>query len=98
MSVVVEIDHSTHLVIKKAHLDALNERERDALANLIGKIHEKYGNDRTYTVCNLDEPYYPEVMKIILDGEAKKIMDQKSIKNYPDPNKLGPKRDQGATL
>lgn len=92
MSVIVEINHSTHLVIKKAHLDALNEREREALTNLIDKIHAKYGNDRTYTVCNIDEFYYPEVMQVILNGEAKKLMDAE--RQYPDPNKLGPKREQ----
>lgn len=92
MSVVVEIDHSTHLVIKKAHLDALNERELAAFTNLIDKVHAKYGNDRTYTVCNVDEPYYHNVMRIILDGEAQKLKDGKSANNYPDPNKLGPKQ------
>lgn len=95
MSVIVEIDHSTHLVIKKAHLDALNERERVAFSNLTDKIHAKYGNDRTYTVCNIDEFYYPDVMKIILDGEARKLMDKKLNEEYPDKNKLGPKREQG---
>lgn len=29
--------------------------------------------------------------------EARKLMDQKSAREYPDPNKLGPKRDQSAT-
>ena len=96
MSVVVEIKKNTHIVIKKDFLDALNEREREAFANLCDKIYAKYGNNRVYNVINEDEPYYALAMQIILDGEARKLLDQKSAKEYPDPNKLGPKKDQGA--
>lgn len=87
MSIAIEIKRNTHLVIKKDFLEALNEREREAFGNLCDKISAKYGNDRTYAICNADEPYYPDVMKKILDGEVEKIR----------RNKLGPMKDQCAT-
>lgn len=92
MSVIVEIKKNTHIVIKKDFLDALNERERAAFANLCDKIFAKYGNDRSYHVLNEDEPYYSVAMQAILNGEAQKLKDGKSANNYPDPNKLGPKQ------
>ena len=84
MSVAVEIKKNTHIVIKKDFIDALDETEREVLCNLVDKIFEKYGNHRSYAVCNSDEFYYPDVMKKILDGEAEKMR----------RNKLGPKKDQ----
>lgn len=79
MSVIVEIKKNTHIVIKKEFLDALNERERAAFANLCDKIYAKYGNDRSYAVVNQDEKYYPAVMKVILDGESERIKYERSL-------------------
>lgn len=79
MSIAVPIKKDTHIVIKKAHLDALLEREKVALADLIEKINAKYGGDRAYVVVNQDEIYYSRVMQVILDGEAKKESDKRSL-------------------
>lgn len=85
MSANVEIKKDTHLVIKKDFLIALTDEEREQFANLVDKIFIKCGNHRRYHVINEDEEYFPAVMKAILDGEAKKIMDRKSERTYPDP-------------
>lgn len=73
MGTVVEIKRNTHLILKYEHIrECLTAEEREHLNNLTDKIVEKHGN-HCYVVCNIDEPYYARVHKLILDGEAEKL-------------------------
>lgn len=60
-----------YLVLKNADIDAaLNELEKRSLRAIIGRVqlyrmeHGKL-NQNSYVVINQDEPYFPDVLKLM---------------------------------
>lgn len=55
----------------------LTDDEKESLSNILvaimnGRARSGKTPEKTYLVCNTDEPYADEVMSIILDGEDQK--------------------------
>jgi hypothetical protein len=68
------------IVINRKNLKYLNESDSKILGNILSTMAINY-ESRTgqpysaqYYVCNQDEPYAPEVIKTILEGEKQKLM------------------------
>ena len=67
-----------HVVIKIDDAKKyLSEKEFNELAIFInkivmGRISDNKRGDSSYYICNIDEPYSKDVLKVIMDGESEK--------------------------
>lgn len=67
----------THIVIKVEDTQKyLSPNDLENLGTILNKISEGRSKEGKsideYAICNLDEPYSKEVIKVILEGERKK--------------------------
>lgn len=74
---MAELKGDTHFVIKKQDIiDYLTCAECKTLLSLMFKINFNRKNEgksiNSYAICNMDEPYYDEVLGVILKGEDAK--------------------------
>lgn len=74
------IKENTYIVMKKDDVEKyLSKDEIQSIDDILEKISDGRLEDNkhpcnTYYVCNMDEPYADAVQKVILGGEALKIV------------------------
>lgn len=61
-------EDNKYIVVPMKHFHNLSLSDRNELRAIVKKI----ATPNKYFVCNQDEPYAEEVIKIILEGESKK--------------------------
>ena len=72
-----EFHEDKYIILKRETLTLLTPVERNGLEKAIlqlevAMLKNKIPTDNKYYVCNRDEPYAPEVIRLILEGEYNK--------------------------
>ena len=69
------LEHKKFIVIKTEHLHSLGPHFAGALIDALTELDRKHPgtSDKTYYVCNTDEPYAEAVLEVILTGEDAKL-------------------------
>jgi len=70
------------IVINTKHLKNIPEDLSDELEEILGNLN-CYLPENRYYVVNQDEPYSDVILKIILEGENKKELENENIQRQP---------------
>lgn len=77
-----------HIVLKKSDLADLNLLTKaNNIRDLIARLRKREGRQAypEYVVVNKDEPYYPDVMQIVIEGEVEKLNVKKAAEMFAEP-------------
>lgn len=77
---MTEIKNNTHFIIKCDDVKYLSKTQSKHLLVILARIascrmREKKNPINDYYICNKDEPYADEVLKVILRGEDAKVQE-----------------------
>ena len=78
MAYKAEFHEDKYIILKKEYVESLlTDEEQQVLQDVIAALHKKQKEhniqtDSKYYVCNRDESYARDVIKIILEGEYSK--------------------------